>query len=102
MANPMTLSVLTLSDLKRSTSRSLGFQCLISRKGAKLGLMLLLIINRKPHVESNDIITFDLECSWKLKVKVTRILSERKFAWNRHSYQQQYYHFNLGVIKGSF
>ena len=52
MASPMSSLVLTLSDLERSTSRSLGFQCLISRKGAELGPMLLLIINRKPYMAS--------------------------------------------------
>ena len=48
----MTPSFLTLSDFERSTSRSLGFQCLISRKGVELGPMLLLIINRKPYMAS--------------------------------------------------
>ncbi len=48
----MTLSILTLSDLERSKSRSLAFQSLISRKGAELGYMLLLTINRKPHMGS--------------------------------------------------
>ena len=69
MVSPMT-SHLTLSDLERSNSKSLGFQSLISCKGAELGHMLLLNINRKaymgspasPYVTiSNDTITFDLE-----------------------------------------
>ena len=48
----MTSSILTLSDLERSKSRSVGFQSLISRKGAELGHMLLLAINRKPCMAS--------------------------------------------------
>ncbi len=46
----MTPSHLTLSDLERSKSRSLRFQRLISRKGAELGPMLLLTINRNPYM----------------------------------------------------
>ena len=48
MGSPMTLSHLTLSDIERSKSRSL---C-ISRKGTKLGHMLLFTINRKTYVGS--------------------------------------------------
>ena len=48
----MTSSLLTLSDLDRSKSRSLGFQILIYRKGADLGPMLLLTINRKHFMPS--------------------------------------------------
>ena len=48
----MAPSDLTLSDLERSNSRSVRFQSVISRKGAKLGPMLLLIINTKPYVAS--------------------------------------------------
>ncbi len=48
----MTSSLLTLSDLERSESRSLGFQSLISRKGVELGPMILLTINRKPYMAS--------------------------------------------------
>ena len=47
MGSPMTLSYLTLSHLERSKSRSLIFQSIISRKGAELGHMLFLNINRK-------------------------------------------------------
>ncbi len=43
---------LTLSDLERSKSRSLRFQSLISRKGAQLGPVLLLNINKKPYMGS--------------------------------------------------
>ena len=48
----MTPSLLSLSDLERSKSRPLRFQSLISRKGAELGPILLLIINRKPYMAS--------------------------------------------------
>ena len=82
MASSMTPSVLTLSDLEGSKSRTLGFQCLISHKGAELGPMSLLIYY-SVYREANDIITFDLKCPWKVKVKVSQILSGRKFAWNR-------------------
>ncbi len=72
MLSDMTPSHLTLSDLERSRSWSLGFQSLISRNAAKLGLMLLLTINKKPYMgspitpshltysESNSTIRFDL------------------------------------------
>ncbi len=49
MENPMTPSHLTLSNLERSKSRSLIFRSPISCKGAELGHMLLLNINRKPY-----------------------------------------------------
>ena len=48
----MPFSLLILSDLERPKSRSLGFQSLISRKGAELGSMLLLTIKRKPYMAS--------------------------------------------------
>ncbi len=48
----MALSDLTLSDIERSTSRSLRFQSIISRKGAELGRMLLLTMYRKPYMGS--------------------------------------------------
>ncbi len=48
----MAPSDLTLSDLERSNSRSIRFQSVISRKGAKLGPMLILTINRKPYMAS--------------------------------------------------
>ena len=58
----MALSLLTISDPERSKSRSLGFQRLISCKGAELGPILLLTINRKPiYGQSNDTITVDLQ-----------------------------------------
>ncbi len=41
MGSEVALSDLTLDDLKRSKSRALRFQNVISRKGAKLGPMLL-------------------------------------------------------------
>ncbi len=48
MRSPNTPLHLTLSDLERSRSRLFIFSSLIPRKGAKLGPMLLLNINRKP------------------------------------------------------
>ncbi len=45
-------SNLTLSDLERSISRSLGFRSLIFHKGAELGHMLLLNIHRKAYMRS--------------------------------------------------
>ncbi len=50
----MTPSHLTLSDLERSKSRSMRFRSLThaSRKGAELGHMLLLNINRKGYMGS--------------------------------------------------
>ena len=60
-------SQMTLSGLERSKWRSLGFQSLISRKGTKLGPMLLLSINRKPYtgspMTSSLLILSDLERS---------------------------------------
>ena len=52
MGSPMTLSHLTLGDLKRSNSRSLRFRGLIFCEGAELGHKLLLNINRKAYMES--------------------------------------------------
>ncbi len=52
METPTAPLDLTLSDLKRSNSRSPRFQSLISRNGAKLGPMLLLTIKRKPYMVS--------------------------------------------------
>ncbi len=52
MARLMLSSLLILSDLEWSKSRSLRFQSLISRTGAELCNMLLLTINRKPHMAS--------------------------------------------------
>ncbi len=52
MESPMTLSHLTLSDLKGSNSRLLGFRSLIFCEGAELGHKLLLNINRKAYMES--------------------------------------------------
>ncbi len=45
---------LTLRDIERSHSRSLRFESLISRKGTRLGHILLLniIFNRKEYMES--------------------------------------------------
>ncbi len=51
MASPMVPSLLTLSDLEMSKSRSLGFQSLISRKRAELGPMLLLTTRQSVAVQ---------------------------------------------------
>ena len=72
MGKPIALLDLTLSDLERSTLRSLIFQTLISWKGAELGHTLLLNINSKTiYKESNGTIIYDLEWPWKVKVKPT-------------------------------
>ncbi len=52
MASPMTSSHMTFSDVRRSNTRSLRFRSLISHKGAELGHMLSLNINRKAYKES--------------------------------------------------
>ena len=52
MVSPMTSLLFILSDFERSKERSLIFQSLISHKGAELGPMLLLTINRKPYMTS--------------------------------------------------
>ncbi len=46
----LALSHLTLGDLERSQSWSLRFLKLICRKGAEIGNMLLLNINRKSYI----------------------------------------------------
>ncbi len=82
MGSPMVPSHLTLSDLERSKSRSLRFQSLIFWKGAELGPMLLLTINRKPYMGSPMAPShFNLEWPWKVKVKVTKILSSSRSVW---------------------
>ncbi len=48
MGSQVAVLNLTFSDLEMSKSRSLRFQSLLSFKGALLGHMLLLNINRKP------------------------------------------------------
>ncbi len=48
----MTPSHLTLSDLERSKSRSLRFRSILTHKGAELGHILLLNINRKAYMGS--------------------------------------------------
>ncbi len=52
VSSQMTLSHLTLSDLKRSNPRSLRFRSLISCEGAELGHKLLMNINRKAYMGS--------------------------------------------------
>ena len=79
MASPMTSSHLTLSDLKRSNSRSLWFRSLISCKGAELGHMLLLNINRKSYTRSPMTSSFltlsDLESSNSRSLRFWSIVS---------------------------
>ena len=50
MESQKTPSHLTLSDIKRSKSKSLRSQSLISCKGGGLGHMLLLNINKKAYM----------------------------------------------------
>ncbi len=52
MGSSMTLSQLTLWDLKRSKSMSLRFRSIIYSKGAELGNMSLLNINGKVYMSS--------------------------------------------------
>ncbi len=52
MGSPYAPLDLTLSDIERSKSRSSKFLRLICCKGAELGPMLLLNINRKPYMVS--------------------------------------------------
>ncbi len=52
MKSPMTPSHLTLSDLDRSKSKSLRCRSYVSCKGAELGHMLQLNINRQENIEN--------------------------------------------------
>ncbi len=52
MESSVTPSHLTLNDLERSNSRSLRFWNFVSCKGAELGHMVLLNINKKPYMGS--------------------------------------------------
>ncbi len=76
----MTLSYLTLGDLKRSKSRSLRFQSLIHlAKEAELGHVLLLNMYRNIW-ESIDVITFDfndLERSMSRSLIFGRLISRK-------------------------
>ncbi len=82
MASPMTPSILILSDLERSKSRSLRFQSLISRKGAELGPILLLTINRKAYMASlitSSIWTLsDLERSKSKSFRFQSLISRKR------------------------
>ncbi len=77
----MAPSALTLSDLERSNSRSLRFQSLISRKGAKLGPILLLTIKRKPYMVSlitPSLLTLsDLERSKSRSLRFQSLISHK-------------------------
>ncbi len=75
MGTLIALSHLTLhmlGNLERSYLRSLIFWSPISHEGAKLGHMLLININGKPYTW--EVLIFDLQWPWKIKVKVTQIL----------------------------
>ncbi len=52
MQSPTAPLDLTLSELERTTSMSPRFQSPLSRNGAKLSPMLLLIINKKAYMAS--------------------------------------------------
>ncbi len=73
MASLMTSSLFDLERLERSKSRSLRFQSLISRKGAELGPMLVLTINRKPYMVSpmvlSNLTLTDLEWSKSMSLR---------------------------------
>ena len=77
----MALSHLTLSDIERSKSRSLSFRNLISQKGANLGHMLLLNINRKPYMGSpialSHLTLSDLERSRSRPPRFQSLLSRK-------------------------
>ncbi len=85
----MTSSHLTLSDVQRSNSRSLTFCSLIYHKGAELGHMLLLNINRKAYVGSpmtlSHLTLSDLERSKSRSLKFRKLIS-RKGAELGHYY----------------
>ena len=76
MGSPMAPSLMTLSDLKRSKSRSLRLQSLISHRGAELDHMLLLTVNRKPYTGVQWYHIWPRVTLWG-QVKVTYILSGR-------------------------
>ncbi len=52
MKSPMAPSHLTLSDLERLQPMIYSFESFISAKGAELGHVLALNINRKPYMGS--------------------------------------------------
>ena len=60
MESPTASLYLSLSDLERSKSRSAKFQSPISRKGAELGPILLLIISRKKHIMASPMTPWHL------------------------------------------
>ena len=77
----MAASDLTLSDLERSNPRSIRFQCVISHKGAKIGPILLLTINRKPYMASlktPSLLTLsDLERSKSRSLRFQSLISRK-------------------------
>ncbi len=66
---------------ERSNSRSIRFQSVISRKGSKLGPMLLLTINRKPYIASPmtpSLLTLsDLERSKSRSLRFQSLISRK-------------------------
>ena len=78
-------SHLTLSDLETSKSRSFRFRSLMSCKGAELGHMLLLNINRKPCMGSpmtpSHLTLSDLEKSKSRSLIFRRIISRKGAEW---------------------
>ncbi len=81
METPMSPSHSTLSDLKSSKSRSLRFRSLIFCKGAELGHVLPLNINRKPYMGSlmtlSHLTVSDLEWSISRSLGYQRFISRK-------------------------
>ncbi len=71
-----------VNDLERSKSKSLGFQSLISCKGAELGPMILSNINRKPCMVSpmtSSLLTLsDLERSKSRSLGFQSLISRKE------------------------
>ncbi len=77
MRNPSASLDLTLSDLVRSSSKSLRFGRLVFRKPDELGHMLLLTINRNHYGESKCVVRFDVALPSKIKFKNSHVSSLR-------------------------
>ncbi len=83
MGSPTAPLNLTLSDLERSNSRSPKFGSLITRKGAYLGHMLLLNINRNPKPYTGNPMTplhltlSDLERSKSRSLRFRSLISRK-------------------------
>ena len=81
MGSPVAPSHFTLRDLERSMSRSLGFQSLISCKGAELGHILPSTTNRKAYMTSSHL---TLSEPVKSKSRSFRILSGNRAVCYTH------------------